>query len=170
MCTRASLSVVCILLITASARAQTVWYVDDDNCPGPGKGTEADPFCKIQDGIDASGDGDEIMVALGTYTENINLLGKAVTVRSADPADPDTVAATIIDGNQDGSVFTFEQDETEDSVLDGLTIRNGLAEDRETFDRFFGHPRNCYGTSPGDTLFISDKGISAKSFKDGVGR
>ena len=140
MCTRASLSVVCILLITASARAQTVWYVDDDNCPGPGKGTEADPFCKIQDGIDASGDGDEIMVALGTYTENINLLGKAVTVRSADPADPDTVAATIIDGNQDGSVFTFEQDETEDSVLDGLTIRNGLAE--------LGGGIHCSGTQP----------------------
>ncbi|GAI61123.1 unnamed protein product, partial [marine sediment metagenome] len=35
-----------------------------------------------------------------TYYENINFLGKAITVRSTDPNDPNVVAATIIDGNQ----------------------------------------------------------------------
>ena len=36
-------------VLAASAYAQTTWHVDDDNCPGPGPGTEAGPFCKIQD-------------------------------------------------------------------------------------------------------------------------
>ena len=42
------------IILSASADAQTTRYVDDANCPGPGSGTEADPFCKIQDGIDAA--------------------------------------------------------------------------------------------------------------------
>ena len=39
----------------------------------------------------------------GTYTSTqdghvVNMLGKAVTLRSSDPSDSDVVAATIIDG------------------------------------------------------------------------
>ena len=32
------------LLALAEARAQTIVYVDDDNCPGPGSGTSLDPL------------------------------------------------------------------------------------------------------------------------------
>ena len=44
------------------------FFVDDDNCPGPGTGTELDPFCTIQAAINAASDGDTISVADGTYT------------------------------------------------------------------------------------------------------
>ena len=56
------------MFLTAAAQAQTTWYVDNGNCPGPGSGSERDPFCKIQVGIDASRTGDEVVVADGTYT------------------------------------------------------------------------------------------------------
>jgi predicted outer membrane repeat protein len=88
----------------------------------------------IQGAIDAASNGDTVVILPntctpeGVYFENINFLGKAITARSLDPADPAIVEATIIDGNQSGSVVTFESGEGADTVLDGLTIRNGLAE------------------------------------------
>ena len=77
----------------------------------------------IQDGIHAAADGDLILVAPGTYVENIDFIGKAITVRSWDGAD-----VTIIDGNRVGSVVVFANGETEGAIINGFTIRNGAAE------------------------------------------
>ncbi len=74
----------------------------------------------IQGAIDAAANGDTVLVSPGTYTENINFKGKAITVKSM--AGPDT---TIIDGNRAGSVVIFASGESNSSVLDGFTIRNG---------------------------------------------
>ena len=79
-------------LLPAAVAAQTTFHVDDDHCPSPGAGTEADPFCRIQDAIVASASGDEIIVAPGTYNELINFLGKGVALRSSGGRD-----VTIID-------------------------------------------------------------------------
>ena len=61
-----------LVAFSATASAAT-WYVDDDNCPGPGSGTQADPYCKIQDAIAAASD-DTINVAAGTYPEGIIII------------------------------------------------------------------------------------------------
>jgi parallel beta-helix repeat protein len=75
----------------------------------------------IQAGINAANNGDSVLVAPGTYVENINFSGKAITVTSS--GGP---SVTIIDGNANGSVVTFNTGETTASVLSGFTIRNGL--------------------------------------------
>ena len=96
------------------------------NVPGIENGTVAYPFSTVQRGIDAASDGAEVVVAGGTYVENVNFSGKAITVRSTDPDDPSIVAATIIDGNQNDSVVTFSSGEGPGSVLEGFTLQNGL--------------------------------------------
>jgi len=82
-------------------------------------------FSTIQAAIDASQNGDVIIVQPGTYAENINFNGKAITLTSTNPLDPTIVANTIIDGSMNGSVVTFDSEETSNSVLTGFTIRNG---------------------------------------------
>ena len=81
----------------------------------------------IQVAIDASTSGDEIVVSPGTYYENINFLGKNITLRGADPNDPVVVESTIIDGGGGGSVVTFENGEVDQALLSGFTIQNGKA-------------------------------------------
>ena len=76
----------------------------------------------IQAGIDASSDGDTVLVAPGTYYENIDFKGKAITVTSSGGA-----AVTTIDGGNKPGVATvlFANGETSASVISKLTIRGG---------------------------------------------
>ena len=85
-----------------------------------------DDFNSIQAAIDAAQTGSIIVVSPGSYVENINFNGKAIEVRSVDPTDPSVVAGTIIDGNGADTVVRFENGEGRDSILNGLTIRNGV--------------------------------------------
>ena len=57
--------------------------------------------------------------------ENINFNGKNISL-IGDPDDPTSV---VIDGNQNGSVVTFENWETNDAILTGFTITNGTGTD-----------------------------------------
>jgi len=104
-------------------------------------------YATIQDGINASEDGDEIIVSPGTYIENINFVGKAVIIGSLFYTTQDTsyISQTIIDGNQDGSVVTFESEEDSTSVLSGFTITNGQG---IGYPYFTGGGINCESSSP----------------------
>lgn len=75
----------------------------------------------IQQAIDVAADGDVVLVAPGTYIENITFRGKAITVESEQGPQ-----VTIIDGGGAGSVVTFRSGETRNAVLRGFTVRNGL--------------------------------------------
>lgn len=86
----------------------------------------------IQAGIDAAADGDTVLVADDTYLENINFMGKAITVASNFILDGDTnhINNTIIDGSQPanpdyGSVVSFISGEDTTSVLCGFTVTGG---------------------------------------------
>jgi len=79
------------------------------------------PKRTIQAAINAAAGGDEISVAAGTYTEAINLLGKAVYLHSS--AGPE---ATIINGTGLGtSVVTCTSSEGLDTIVEGFTVTGG---------------------------------------------
>ncbi len=79
----------------------------------------------IQAGIDAAVDGDEVVIADGTYTgdgnRNMNFGGKGITVRSENGAE-----ACILD-LQLRRAFSFSNGETADARVEGLTITNGFS-------------------------------------------
>jgi predicted GH43/DUF377 family glycosyl hydrolase len=86
----------------------------------------------IQAAIDSAVDGNLVLVDEGTYYENINFKGKAITVASHFYVDGDTshISKTIIDGSQhenpdSGSVVYFVSGEDTNSVLCGFTITGG---------------------------------------------
>ncbi len=81
-------------------------------------------FATIQEAIDDLDtlDGDVIVVAPGTYFENVNFFGKAITLRSIDPNDPQVVAATTIDGGGFDTAVVCNSGEGPGSVLEGFTI------------------------------------------------
>ena len=76
----------------------------------------------IQSAIIVSNPKDIVLVAPGTYHENINFLGKAITVKSSGGAK-----ITIIDGGNLGPVVTFNTNEGSKSVLSGFTLQNGTS-------------------------------------------
>ena len=75
----------------------------------------------IQAGINGASDGDTVLVAAGTYVENINFSGKNISVIG------EHRETTIIDGNQNESVVKFESGEDSTAMLSRFTITNGLA-------------------------------------------
>jgi len=99
------------VLLAVPCFAKTI-IVDDDGTAN---------YRKIQDAINASWDGDVIVVKPGTYRERITFNGRAVTVRSDKPDNPVTVQATVITSST-GATVTFDFDEGDRSVLEGFTI------------------------------------------------
>ncbi len=109
------------------AASGNTWYVDGSvRYSGNGSSWEK-AFKAIQEGIDAASHGDTVILAEGTYVENIHFDGKNITLRSTDPLDPDVVDRSIIDGNQAGSVVTFDGTENETCLLSGFTLQHGNA-------------------------------------------
>jgi len=99
-------------------------YVDDDNTEGPWDGSIEYPYQYIRDGINASQDGDKILVADGIYNgennKNLNFNGKNIIVQSINGPNN-----CVIDCENDGRGFMFYSGETSSALVDGITITNG---------------------------------------------
>ncbi len=103
----ATLTVIALLLV-GLARAATTIHVPADQPT-------------IQAAISAAQNGDTILVSPGTYAENIDFIGKAITVKSTNGEK-----VTIIDAHQVGPAATFKSGEIRASVLSGFTLTNGV--------------------------------------------
>jgi T5SS/PEP-CTERM-associated repeat protein len=80
----------------------------------------------IQPVINAAQDGDVIILGAGVHNQHIDFAGKDITIRSSNPESDGTVANTILNGGgAGGPVVTFENGESSQALLYGLTIRNG---------------------------------------------
>jgi len=79
----------------------------------------------IQAAINAADNGDTVIVEAGTYRENIDFIGKAITVRGSNPSNFETVKNTIIDGEQRDCCVVFRTGESSSSILEGFTLTNG---------------------------------------------
>ncbi|MBT3621748.1 MAG: hypothetical protein HN535_03240, partial [Flavobacteriales bacterium] len=91
--------------------------------------TQNTGYAVIQTAIDSSNNGDTIIVSQGTFVENINFNGKNIVLASEFLLSGDTsyISSTIIDGNNNGRVVTFNSNETNSAHLIGLTVQNGYA-------------------------------------------
>ncbi|MBK6966309.1 MAG: hypothetical protein IPH20_20890 [Bacteroidales bacterium] len=131
------------LILAALAQAQIIHVPAD--------------YPTIQLGIDAATSGDTVLVAEGTYFEQINFLGKKpLTVGSLFLSDGDTthIGNTIIDGSQltnmqSASMVYFVSGEDTTTILCGFTIRHGKGTLYET-------PSNTYRAGGG--VYISSSG------------
>lgn len=84
----------------------------------------------IQAGIDASLDGDTVLVAAGTYSgdgnRDLDFNSKAITVMSANGAENCVIdCGGSEEENHRG--FIFQSGEDENSIVQGFTIRNGYS-------------------------------------------
>ncbi len=98
--------------------------------------TGAGDYTIIQEGINAASNGDTVLVYPETYYENINYNGKNITIGSLYLTTQNNcyIDSTIIDGNQNGSVVTFESGEDTTAILCGFTIQNGSGTQQGNFN------------------------------------
>ncbi len=93
---------------------------DPDECETVHNITQGTTHSRIQRAIETAVGADVIEVGPRDYVERINLLGKAITLRSTGGPD-----VTIIDGDAGGSVITCSNSEGPGTVIEGFTVTNG---------------------------------------------
>jgi len=131
---------------------------------GPSIIRVTEDFLSIQSAIESASDGDIILVDPGTYPGQINFLDKNITLASLiySGYDQNDIAKTILDGNGQGPIVTFNDGQDPSAILLGFIIKNGsasqsgggiLIEDASpTIDRNIihnNHAGSCGGTGGG---------------------
>jgi hypothetical protein len=111
-----------------------------------------DDYQTIQEAIDSAVKGETILVAPGTYYENINFNGKEITLASKFIIDQNEehISNTIIDGGNEGRVVDFYNGETNLTKLIGFTIQRGENpwDSGESIEPRYGGGIACFGSSP----------------------
>ncbi|MCF6172021.1 MAG: DUF1565 domain-containing protein [Bacteroidales bacterium] len=110
-----SILLLCVMVFSLPVFA-TVWEVKQDS---------TGHFLHIQDAVNASVNDDIVLVWPGTYYENVDLLGKSITLASLafTTGDVSYKYSTIINGNKTGSCVLVYG--CENAVVHGFTLTNG---------------------------------------------
>ncbi len=118
-----------IVVIAFAAATATIINVPDD-------------YPTVQEGINASTDGDTVLVQPGTYVENVVFNGHNIVLASLflTTGDASYISSTILDGNSSGAVITLTDGEDNSAMIIGFTITNGIS--------VFGGGINAWFTSP----------------------
>jgi len=99
-------------------------FVSTSGSDDSGDGTKQNPWLTIQHAINSVQNGSTVHVADGTYTgagnKNLDFGGKAITLKSE--SGPENC---IIDCEANGRGFYFNNGESENSIVSGITVTNG---------------------------------------------
>lgn len=138
--TRSKLTKPILLALAAGLTPPSIANADVLNVPSD--------FPTIQIAVNLASAGDEIVVAPGTYFEDIDFLGKQLTLRSSGGA-----AVTTIDAiGRFDPVITILGSSADGSVVEGFTLTNGQATDAAPGER-------------GGGIYIDSADVT---FRDGV--
>ncbi len=128
-----SLSMLSSVAVTFTVAAP-VAFADDLHVP--------EQYSTIQAAINAASDGDEVVVAPGTYDEAVDFLGKGITLRSSGGRE-----VTTIDGSDfEAAVITIRDVSDLSARVQGFTIRGGSGNIFWSGKTYGGgvHIRSCY--------------------------
>jgi hypothetical protein len=127
-------------------------------------------YTVIQEAIDASADGDTVLVYPGRYIENLRFNGKNITLASLEliSGDREYIYSTIIDGNQSGAVVTIYNGESNIQIR-GFTITNGSGRYIEDYDMSVGGGLIVSRMTGEKTATIVNCDISGNNANDGGG-
>ena len=109
-----------MMFILASNLLAGIWNVSVTGSDVSGDGSEGSPYASIQTGINASQNGDTVLVHDGLYQENIDFSGKRIVLSSEGGRE-----STIIDGQASSFVIRMASLEDSTTIIDGFTIQNG---------------------------------------------
>ncbi len=107
-----------LAVMTSHSRAETI--VVDLNGNGD--------FDSIQAAVDAAAAGDVIVIIPGSYVEFVVITNLAITIRNADPIDPQQVLATRIEGPGGTSAFSIAGGNS-NVTIQGLSFDSAVSMD-----------------------------------------
>lgn len=144
----------------AAARAAQL-YVDDDNKTGTASGTTKHPYATVTAALGKAKSGDTVTVAKGSYSENLSISNKTITLLGGAPGgsaadysggkggsfgarNPSAHATKITGTGAQKAVVTLI--EAGKSKIDGFVISKGKG--RKSGSYAYGGGIYCYGGAP----------------------
>src|SRR5688572_588290 len=106
-----------VLAVLAAVAASPAALAGTINVPGD--------YPTIQQGIDAAVNGDLVLVAKGTFVENLDLKGKAITLQGAGRVGGAGPRTTLVNGSLGGPCITIASGEQASTLVMGFDLRLG---------------------------------------------